>query len=129
MDAIPYDDENYYPTNDRIRAWAYSGEGEPVQDWDILIAEPEHLPVLLEVIPDQACPLRARETLLSSLYCMVGHAQSKEEFRATARTAEQSGDAWLETWARRVREILDHPDTFDRKDWCGFPGYATKPTG
>ncbi|RSD23772.1 hypothetical protein [Amycolatopsis eburnea] len=122
-------EEGHLPTGAEIRAWAYSGDDEPEQDWDILIAWPENLPVLLEVIPDPACPLRARETLLSSLYCMVGHAQAKEDFRETARIAAQSGDAWLETWARRVREILDHPEAFNRKDWCGFPGYATKPAG
>jgi hypothetical protein len=129
MDAVPFDEDAYYPTNAKIRAWAYSGAEEPVQDWDILIADPEHLPLLLEVIADPACPPRSRETLLSSLYCMVGHAQSRQRFLDAAQVAERSADAWLMTWARRVREIVDHPEVFDRSDWCGFPGYARRPTG
>ncbi|MEU7790987.1 hypothetical protein [Amycolatopsis sp. NPDC049159] len=120
-------EDSFHPTDAEIRAWAYSGEDEPMQDWDILLAEPGNLPLLLELAGDPACP--ARETLLGSLYCVVGHEQSKEQFRETAEVAARSGNAWLETWARRVREILDHPEAFNRKDWCGFPGYATKPTG
>ncbi|WP_370971717.1 hypothetical protein [Amycolatopsis sp. cg9] len=120
-------EDSFNPTDAEIRAWAYSGEDEPMQDWDILLARPEHLPLLLELAGDPACP--ARETLLSSLYCVVGHTPAKDVFRESAQAAERSGDAWLETWARRVHEILDNPGTFTRSDWCGFPGYATKPVG
>ncbi|MEU5257982.1 hypothetical protein [Amycolatopsis sp. NPDC021455] len=129
MDAVPVDDEAFYPTADSIRAWAYSGADQPSQDWDLLVAELEHLPLLLELVGDPGCPARARETLLGSLYCMVGHTPDKKQFLDAARVARQSADAWLVTWARRVREIIDHPQAFDRADWCGFPGYAARPAG
>ncbi|MFB9690787.1 hypothetical protein [Amycolatopsis plumensis] len=50
---------------------------------------------------------------------MVGH----------TRTAEHSADAWAATWARRVLEVIEHPDAFSRPDWCGWPGFADRPTG
>ena len=36
---------------------------------------------------------------------------------------------WLTTWARRVRDIAEQPETFKRQDWCGWRGHADAPTG
>ena len=129
MDAVPIDDEAFYLTADGIRAWAYSGAEQPFQDWDSIIAQLEHRPLLLELVVDPGCPVRSRETLLGSLYCLVGHTHDKAQFLDATRVAGQSADAWLVTWARRVREIIDHPEAFDRSDWCGLPGYAAQPVG
>ena len=129
MDAGPFDDDESYLTAAGIRAWAYSGAEQPFQDWDILVARLEHLPLLLELVGDPACPARARETLLGSLYCLVGHTPDKQQFADAVRVAGQSADVWLVTWARRVREVIDHPEVFDRSDWCGLPGYAARPAG
>jgi hypothetical protein len=129
MDAVPFDDHESYLTTAGIRAWAYSGAEQPFEDWDIIVASLEHLPLLLELVGDPACPARSRETLLGSLYCLVGHTQDKAQFLDAAGVAERSADVWLVTWARRVREIIDHPEAFDRSDWCGLPGYVTRPAG
>jgi hypothetical protein len=115
------------PTPDEIRAWAYRGAVEPMQDWDILIAEPGNLPVLVELVADCECP--SRKYILRSLYCLVGHSDRPDfRLRDAVTTAEEATDPWLTTWAHRVRELIDQPARFNRQDWCGFPGYAEQPT-
>jgi hypothetical protein len=65
MTAVPRmfeDDVN--PTDDEIRRWAYSGALEPMQDFDIIIADPEHLPTLINLVSDMGC--HRHEYLLGS---------------------------------------------------------------
>lgn len=116
----------YSPSGEDIRSWAYSGTDWPEQDWDIFMAEPEHLLLLMSLIEDRQCP--ARGTLLQSLYCTVGHTDHTDpRIEAAVETAESSTDPWLTTWARRARRVLDHPADFNRDDWCGLETFAARP--
>lgn len=111
------------PTQDEIRAWAYSGAVEPMQDWDILVAEPENLDLLLELVGDTACP--ARQYLLGSLYCTVGHSDRNDSRLMKAATdAAASPDGQVSAWGRRAGHVLTHPSEFNRADWCGWQGDA-----
>lgn len=58
------------PTRDEIRAWAYSGAVEPMEDSDVIIADLENLDLLLDLVSDPAC--LSRRYLLGTLYCLVG---------------------------------------------------------
>jgi hypothetical protein len=116
------------PTQDEIRAWAHSGAVEPMQDWDIVIAEPENLELLLDLVGDQACP--SRRYLLGSLYCLIGHSDRADpRLLSAAIAAEASSDAWVAAWGRRVHQVLANPSTFNRDDWCGWQGLRVSPEG
>lgn len=79
----------YSPSGKDIRSWAYSGANWPEQDWDIFMAEPKHLVLLMSLIEDRQCP--ARDTLLQSLYCTVGHTDHTDpRIAAAVETAESS---------------------------------------
>ncbi|GHH62424.1 hypothetical protein GCM10017774_90140 [Lentzea cavernae] len=128
MRHVPTFEDEVNPTPDELRAWAYSDAPEPMQDWDTLIAEPGNLPLLLQLVADPTCP--SRSYILASLYCFVGHYdRSAPELRDAIALAEQTDVPWLTTWARRARQVIDHPESFNRSDWCGWPGYATRPAG
>ncbi len=116
------------PTSEEIRGWAYRGALEPVQDWQIIIAELDHLPMLLDCLDDPACP--SRPYLLSSLYCLAGHLDRTDPrlLEGVAR-AERSEQRWLTVWAGRVRKIISDPASFDHSDWCGWRGLADRPDG
>ncbi len=116
------------PAPDEIWAWAYSGATEPMQDWNVIIAEPDNLPLLVELVADLACP--SRRYILRSLYCAVGHGdRTDRRLHDSVVRAQQSDEPWLNTWARRVHDIVEHPESFQRQDWGGCPGYAAAPTG
>ena len=116
------------PTLAEIRAWAYSGSVEPMQDWDIIVADLPNLELLLDLVGDQACP--ARGFLLGSLYCVVGHSDRNDPQLPSAVTAaEASTEVWLRTRGRRVRQVLADPSDFRRDDWCGWQGFRRDPAG
>jgi hypothetical protein len=114
------------PTQDEIRAWADSGADEPVQDWDIVIAEPENLQLLLDLVGDPECP--SRRYLQGSMYCLVGHSDHADpRLMSAAVDAEAASDTWVSAWGRRVRHVLTHPSDFKRDDWCGWQGFRVDP--
>lgn len=116
------------PTPEEIRAWAYSGAFEPMQDWDLIIADVDNLELLLELVGDPVCS--AREYLLGSLYCMVGHSDRTDpRLLRTAEAAQESSDGWISTWGRRVCQVTEHPSDFNRADWCGLDGFRSNPGG
>ncbi|WP_052238420.1 hypothetical protein [Mycolicibacterium setense] len=116
------------PTPEEIRDWAYSGAFEPMQDWDLIIADVDTVELLLELIGDQSCP--ARKYLLDSLYCMFGHSDRTEpRLLRAAETARVAPDGWIATWGRRACRVAEHPSDFNRADWCGLDGFRSNPDG
>jgi hypothetical protein len=111
-----------------VVAWAYANDGghcEPMQDWDILLADPRNEDVLLQLASDELCPKRI--FFLHCLYILVGdyvrvlHAGVAIPFpieplltRATA-----SNDPIIKTWLEQSRYLIAHPETFDYDLWCG----------
>ncbi|MFV8170899.1 hypothetical protein [Mycolicibacterium peregrinum] len=89
------------PTPEEIRAWAYGGAFEPMQDWDLVIAGIDNVELLLELIGDRECP--ARDYLLDSLYCLFGHSDLADpRLLRAAEEARAASDPWVATWGRRV---------------------------
>lgn len=116
------------PTPAEIRAWASSGAFEPMEDWDLIIADVGNLALLLELAGDQACP--ARKYFLDSLYCLIGHSDRADpRLLRAAEVARTASDAWIATWGRRVGQVAEHPSGFKRADWCGRDGYRSNPDG
>lgn len=124
--------DNYFvdeanPTPHEIIRWARSDADEPMQDFDIIVAEPEMLRTLLDLVGDPECP--KRKYLLGSLYCLVGHSRLDDPRIAEAvLRALGSDDPWLRTWARRTQAVLSDPVSRNRDDWCGWQGYQTQPS-
>ena len=49
-------EDEVHPTDDEIRRWAYSDAPEPMEDFEIIVADPEHLPILMALVADPSCP-------------------------------------------------------------------------
>lgn len=112
------------PTATDLRAWAYSGADEPVEDFDIFLDAVDVLPVVIECAADTGCP--AQSFMLRSLYCTVGHLQAVNRPRiwAAAEDARRSPDASLRTWATRTIDIIDGIREMNQAEWCGWPSRA-----
>lgn len=71
MSEVPRFVDVANPTADELRGWAGDGALEPMEDWDVVIAEPANAGVLVELVAAPRCA--ARSYLLGSLYCLVSH--------------------------------------------------------
>jgi hypothetical protein len=114
------------PTDDELRAWAQSGDFAAMEDWDLLIAEPERASVLIELAAHG--PPGSREFFLHCLYLLVGDAvrsrfntateQTVEAVLAGAETTARESES-IAVWLARGRRLLEHPDEFEYEAWCG----------
>lgn len=114
----------YNPTPEEIRAWAYDADAmEPVQDFDLMVADEPNDALCLELAADPACP--KRRWFLSVLYLVVGDAV-RSGFKVRSREAveallERGGSLHhpdVEAWRRHSRALLDDPRSFDYDAWC-----------
>ena len=114
------------PTVDEIRVWAYSGEPEPYEDFDIVIADPANAELLVALADDERCPKRKYSR--GSLYCTVGHSDLTDPRLSSAvLQAASSADEALRTWASRTAVVLADPTKRVRSEWCSPSGLRTRP--
>lgn len=119
------------PSADEIRAWAKCNDPEPMEDWDLVLADLRYADVLVALVADEKCP--SRRYLLTALYALVGNAV-RDGFATTPRagleallaTARGTGNAWLLAWADRSAQLIATPSEFDYALWCAG-GLAKRP--
>ncbi len=119
------------PTPDEIRKWAGCNDLEPMEDWDLVLATPEHAGVLIDLVADEACP--SRRYLLGALYVLIGDAVRSAHRSVPAADLERllakaraSGNSWLVVWADRSEHLMANPDEFEYAAWCAG-GLAKRP--
>ncbi|HEX6699218.1 MAG TPA: hypothetical protein VF101_00650 [Gaiellaceae bacterium] len=114
------------PTDAELRAWAQSGDFAPMEDWDLIIAEPLRAPTLIDLAADG--PPESREFFLRCLYLLVGDAvrsgfnsAPKEDVEAVLVGAEPAAreSVSIALWLARSRRLLEHPEEFQYDAWCG----------
>ena len=93
-----------------------------MEDFQIIVADPELASTLLDLVADPGCP--KRQYALGSLYCLVGHTPHGDERLAQAvLLAERNEDPWLRTWAKRTRHVVRHPKTSTQQTGATLTGY------
>ena len=110
------------PTDAELRQWAFSDEPWPMEDFDLIAADLERLPLLLELA---SSPNRA--FFVHCLYLAVGDAVrmsfntvSREGVEAALDQAVTiaSRDPVIDRWINDSRELLSSPKSFDYEEWC-----------
>jgi hypothetical protein len=111
-----------------VRAWAYSDDPEPQQDFDLMITGLGHEPSFLEWAADDGCPKKGY--FLSCLYLFVGDAvrtkyqsNSKADVDGLLNRAGNITDHDVREWLHRSRQLIADPESFEYDLWCGG-GYA-----
>jgi hypothetical protein len=119
------------PTPEEIRAWAMCNDPEPMEDWDLVLADLRHAPVLVDLVADEKCP--SRRYLLIALYGLVGNAvrsgfseAPQGDLEALLAKARITANSWLEAWADRSEHLIANPGEFDYALWCAG-GLAKRP--
>ena len=119
------------PTTGEIRAWARCNDLEPMEDWDLVLADLRYADVLVELVADEGCP--SRRYLLTALYALVGTAVRdgfstvpRADVEAVLAKARAAGNTWLQAWADRSAQLIANPAEFDYALWCAG-GLAKRP--
>lgn len=110
------------PSADEIRAWAYSNEKIPDQDWELAVNRFEYIPMLCTFVDDVKC--NHASFFLSSLYVFTGDIVRSGESEAkgnlsrlldsvdkTAKTKQ------LKAWIERSRHLIEHPTEYNYEYW------------
>lgn len=119
------------PTPEEIRAWAGCNDLEPMEDWDLVLADLTYADVLVELVATESCP--SRRYLLGALYVLVGEAVrsdfskvAKADLELVFAQAQATGNAWAKSWAARSAHLIANPGEFDYAAWCAG-GLAKRP--
>ena len=119
------------PTAEEIRAWAACSDLEPLEDWDLVLADLQYVDVLIELVADEKCP--SRRYLLTALYALIGNAvragfatAPQADLEAALTRARATGNSWLQVWADRSAHLIVNPAEFDYALWCAG-GLAKRP--
>ncbi len=113
------------PTQDEIRAWAYTpGAIEPTQDWDLILSVSKWDDFYLSLAADPQCPNSIY--FLSLLYLIVGdevrtnyHLRSRKEIDHLLAAAENSVNPRVRRWVERSRALIANPKSYDYRAWAG----------
>ena len=109
------------PTDAELREWAASDEPWPFEDFDLMVADVEQAPLLLELTSS-----RKRDFFVSCLYLVVGDAV-RSSFNTASRAdveaalehaaATAAEDAVIRRWIEQSRKLLASPGDFDYETW------------
>jgi hypothetical protein len=112
----------YDPSDDELRQWAYSGLDEPIEDFDLMVAEWDRAPLLIELASSPA-----RDFVFRCLYLIVGdavrttfHTSSREQIKTMLAGAAPAAatDRGVGRWIGESQRLLEHPERFDFDLWC-----------
>lgn len=118
-------EDPYNPTEAELRAWAYGEEFmEPVQDFDLMVATESRADLLFEFASDSKCP--TKDYFLHCLYLLVGVAV-RSKYRTSKKVTidriviqgQQSTSNSIQRWAKRSKNLMEHPESFSYDNWCG----------
>ena len=114
------------PNAEEITHWAYDARaGEPVQDWDIVLAGCPYESLYMKFASSSDCP--KQEYFLAVLYLIVGdtvrtqyQTRSREDVERLLAEAEQRFPSHcVHLWTKRARELIAGQRVFRYDDWCG----------
>jgi hypothetical protein len=118
------------PSWEEIRAWAYSTDPEPCQDWALACAWQEgYFRDYIGLAARDDCP--RRRFFLHIVYLVVGDKVRRGDAAWQVQALIEKGDGVrhpdVRRWEERSRELLAAPDSFDYFDWGagGWSGYRT----
>ncbi|MCM3782268.1 hypothetical protein M3231_04740 [Neobacillus mesonae] len=117
------------PSTEEIRAWAYSNERIPTQDWELAVNSTENIPMICTFVDDKNC--NQTSFFLSSLYVYTGDIVSTGELEEITQLSDllkkvekTAKSDELKNWVRRSRNLIQHPNTYNYDYWGLFSKYV-----
>lgn len=115
----------YKPSGDDIERWAFDPcSVEPIDDWNLVLAQQPHGELYLRLAAAPDCP--QAPYFLCLLYLIVGNAvrsdyATKPRYEIEHLLAVADADyaePQIKLWAKRSVALIAHPELFNYTDWC-----------
>jgi hypothetical protein len=110
------------PTQDEIRAWAYTPNASHEQDWELAVNETENIPMICGFINDEKC--QHKPFFLSSLYVYTGDiVRSKDEERILRlikllnEISDGQNTSPVLDWIIHSIHLVTHPEKYNYAHW------------
>jgi hypothetical protein len=100
------------PTPEEICRWALSADLEPMQDWDLIIADEANGDVLIDLVEQgmrAATFLRSLNVLSSGAVRTAFHSCTRQSLQRLVERASGGEHAWDRTWGRRTEALMLTP--------------------
>lgn len=110
------------PQDSEIRAWAYSDEIWPEQDWDLSVCNGEHDSMIHELAENSTCP--KRRFFLHALYFLIGDAMhcGSDQRRAVLKdwlcSLPEASQKDVGDWQNEALDVLNGKVDFEYDYWC-----------
>ena len=110
------------PTPEEIKAWAYSDEMIPEQDWELAVNSFGNIPMICSFIDDENC--NHISFFLSSLYVYTGDIVRSGDIQEIEmlkmlldKVAISAKSEKLTDWIKRSKYLIHQPNTYDYTYW------------
>lgn len=107
----------YEPTKDEIKAWAYTDDSSPVEDFELLVDDDPYFS--LELASDEKCP--KKNFFLGSLYVWAGDCVKNklnlDVLTKWLEVASKSKDNRIKKLVERARRLLSGEEKYDYNKW------------
>jgi hypothetical protein len=116
----------YKPAGADIEKWASDPFAvEPIDDWNLVLAQQPHLELYLRLAASSECP--KAHYFLTLLYLIVGKAvrsdyatRPRYEIEHLLAVADADyTEPQIRLWTKRSVRLIANPAIFNYTDWCG----------
>ena len=118
------------PSVEEIKAWAYSGEEWPHDEWDLFLSWTREVDLFIELATDHNCPKRS--FFLHMLYYIVGTTHNEPNktdkldcIKAYVEKGAGVKHGDIKAWRSHVADLLSGRSKYSYDNWRGgvYAGY------
>ena len=118
------------PTVEEVKAWAYSDENWPHEEWDLFLCWTREVGLFIELATDHKCP--KKNFFLHMLYYIIGTTYSEpnktgklERIKSYAEKGAFVKHGDIKAWRSHIVELLSGSSKYSYDNWRGglYAGY------
>jgi hypothetical protein len=112
------------PTVEEVKAWAYSDENWPHDEWDLFLSWTREVDFFIELATDHKCP--KKNFFLHMLYYIIGTTFSEpnktdklERIKSYAEKGAVVKHGDIKAWRSHIAELLSGAVNYSYDNWRG----------
>ena len=112
------------PTVEEVRAWAYSGDDWPHEEWDLFLSWTREVDLFIQLATDHKCP--KQDFFLHMLYYIVGSTYGEpnksdklERIECYSEKGSDIKHGAIKAWRGNVHDLLKNRVKYNYDNWRG----------